>query len=424
MTFNIGASDTLVSIAAGLANAMNGNANLLALGVTAKNSDAADLAFSQSFSGNGTVPSNASLANVSATDAVPTTKTNANALTVTASASSTLTWDANGNMTSDGTNTYKWDAENRLIEIDYPGSNNYSQFSYDGLGRNTRIVETTSGSVTGTKQFVWSNRRRCEARDGSSNVVANYFGAGQKNLTGSYFYSKDHLGTTRVLTDLSSIIQAEYSFDPFGRRTVISESIPSEFQYAGYYLHSRSLHSLTLYRHYISNLAIWPSRDPKNSVIRPYAYVAGNPIRFIDPLGLGPFCKDCAPPHTGESGTSSGSDGTGNSGGSSGSHGGSSGASGAASGAAAAAGASKGSGTASAGGIGGAMAAAAAAMAAAMNQNNDKKIKCDPEPDCKPGEFDPVDNYQECLQWCKDHCSGYDFLDCEDWCWDKYKKGK
>ncbi|MBA3993292.1 MAG: hypothetical protein C0469_07175 [Cyanobacteria bacterium DS2.3.42] len=68
------------------------------------------------------MPSGASLANISATDAVPTTKTNTNSLNVTASASSTLTWDANGNMTSDGTNTYKWDAENRLIEIDYAGS--------------------------------------------------------------------------------------------------------------------------------------------------------------------------------------------------------------------------------------------------------------------------------------------------------------
>ncbi|MBX9720203.1 MAG: hypothetical protein K2X81_02315 [Candidatus Obscuribacterales bacterium] len=148
VTYNIGASDTLVSIAAGLASAMNGNANLQTLGVTPKNSDAADLVFSESFTGNGVLPSNASLANVSATDAVPTTKTNTNGLTVTSSASSTLTWDANGNMTSDSTNTYKWDAENRLIEIDYPGTNNFTQFSFDGFGRNTKIQETTSGSIT------------------------------------------------------------------------------------------------------------------------------------------------------------------------------------------------------------------------------------------------------------------------------------
>ena len=29
------------------------------------------------------------------------------------------------------------------------------QFTYDGFGRNVEIVETVSGSVTSTKQFVW-----------------------------------------------------------------------------------------------------------------------------------------------------------------------------------------------------------------------------------------------------------------------------
>jgi YD repeat-containing protein len=193
VTFNIGASDTLVSIAAGLASAINGNANLQTLGVTAKNSDAAELAFSQSFSGNGTVPSNASLANVAATDAVPTTKTNTNALTVTASASSTLTWDANGNMTSDGTNTYKWDAENRLIQIDYQGINNYSQFSYDGLWRNTKIEETTSGSVSSVKQFIWCDETRCEERTNAGSIERLSYRYGQKVSSSNYFYTRNHI---------------------------------------------------------------------------------------------------------------------------------------------------------------------------------------------------------------------------------------
>jgi uncharacterized protein RhaS with RHS repeats len=32
-----------------------------------------------------------------------------------------LTFDANGNLTSDGQRTYAWDAENRLVGIGYPG---------------------------------------------------------------------------------------------------------------------------------------------------------------------------------------------------------------------------------------------------------------------------------------------------------------
>ncbi len=43
-------------------------------------------------------------------------------------------------MTGDGTNTYEWDAENRLIKINYPGMGNNGQFVYDGFGKNVEIL--------------------------------------------------------------------------------------------------------------------------------------------------------------------------------------------------------------------------------------------------------------------------------------------
>ena len=58
------------------------------------------------------------------------------------------------NMTSDGTNTYSWDAENRLIQVTYPGSANNTQFSYDALSRATKIEKRTAGSVTSAKQHI------------------------------------------------------------------------------------------------------------------------------------------------------------------------------------------------------------------------------------------------------------------------------
>jgi RHS repeat-associated protein len=290
VTFNIGASDTLVSIAAGLANAMNGNANLQTLGVTAKNSDAADLTFSQRFSGNGTVPSNASLANVSATDAVPTTKTNTNALTVTASASSTLTWDANGNMTSDGTNTYKWDAENRLIQIDYPGINNFTQFSYDGSDRNRRIVETVSGSVTDTKQFVYCGNIKCESRDAMGSNLRKYFGSGEKVASSDYFYSFDHMGSVREFCDSTGTVQSRYLYDSYGRTTVAVGNVLSDFQYAKYFVHSRSALYLTFSRAYNTSQTRWLSRDPigEHAGFNLYRYVENKPVLLTDPTGLLP----------------------------------------------------------------------------------------------------------------------------------------
>jgi len=45
-------------------------------------------------------------------------------------------YDANGNtLSGDGTRSYKWDAENRLVEIDHvETTGGKTQFSYDGAG--------------------------------------------------------------------------------------------------------------------------------------------------------------------------------------------------------------------------------------------------------------------------------------------------
>ncbi|MCC7528294.1 MAG: RHS repeat protein, partial [Candidatus Melainabacteria bacterium] len=185
-----------------------------------------------------------------------------NGLTVTASASSTLTWDANGNLISDGTNTYKWDAENRLVEIDYPGVNNYSQFSYDGLWRNTKIVETTSGSVTGTKQFVWSGDSRKEERDGSGTTVSKLFTRGQ-TTTGSLFcYTLDHLSSVRELVDVAGTSQSQISYSPFGQEKFTISNVVPALAYASYYAHQRSHFGLTTFREYGSQQGRWLSRDP------------------------------------------------------------------------------------------------------------------------------------------------------------------
>jgi RHS repeat-associated protein len=189
-------------------------------------------------------------------------------------------------MTSDGTNSYSWDAENRLIQVTYPGSGNNSQLFYDGLGQAVKLEERTSGSVTSTKQFIWCENEKCEERDGSGALTRQFYGWGEKASGTNYFYSKDHLGSVREMTDGSGNIQAQYGYDPYGLVTLLQGSNLADFQYAGYYLHQRSGLNLTLYRAYSSGLGRWLSRDPISDDINLYAYVNNDPIRLNDPLGL------------------------------------------------------------------------------------------------------------------------------------------
>src|SRR6185369_2367415 len=94
----------------------------------------------------------------------------------TVSVSKQPTFDDNGNMTFDGANQYLWDAENRLIQINYPGAGNNSQFTYDGMGQCVKIVETQNNVVTSTKQLVWEGGDTPEeSRSSTGAVTAQYF---------------------------------------------------------------------------------------------------------------------------------------------------------------------------------------------------------------------------------------------------------
>lgn len=150
-----------------------------------------------------------------------------------------------------------------------------------------KIVETVASSVTSTKQHIWRMGERCEERDDSGNPSRQFFSPGQINGSTNYFYCKDHLGSVRTLTDDNADVQAVYSFDPFGRAKRLEGAQESDFQFAGYYLHTRSSLNLTVARAYNTDLGRFINRDPIAEVAGPnlFAYVDNDPLNLIDPFG-------------------------------------------------------------------------------------------------------------------------------------------
>lgn len=152
-------------------------------------------------------------------------------------------------------------AEGNLLITQSAGSG--GGVSYDPMRRIVKIVETTGGTVTSTKQFVWAGDQLCEERDGSGAVTKRFFQGGEQIAGTSYCATHDYLGSVRELTNGSGAIQSQYNYGPWGEATKLAGSGPdSDMQYAGMYKHQRSGLHLAVNRAYNATQGRWISRDP------------------------------------------------------------------------------------------------------------------------------------------------------------------
>ena len=226
-----------------------------ALYSVALNGQQATLADPTHFSGSVPVTGGTNSVHVVAEDTSANVTASNFQVVIPAGSASGPTFDQNGNMTQDAQgNTYAWDAKNELVQITYPGGAQ-SAFTYDGLGRRVQIVETDgSGTITSTKQFVFDGVALAEERDASGAVTKRFFDQGEQISGASYYFTRDHLGSVREMTDGSGTIQARYGYSPYGVRAKLSGSMDADFGFTGDYWHAPGGLALTLYRGYSADL--------------------------------------------------------------------------------------------------------------------------------------------------------------------------
>lgn len=230
--------------------------------------------------------------------------------------SRTLTYDANGNLTNDGTNTYTWDARNRLASM------TGASFVYDGLGR--RVNKTINGNST---SFLYDGQNPVQELAGKKGTANLLTGLGideylmRTDRAGARSFLTDALGSTLALTDTAGTVQTQYTYEPFGNTAVTGQTNANPFQYTGRENDGTGLYYYRA-RYYSFNTQRFISQDPylhpmfalcqgisssrsvavdrlalagiRNTLdINMYAYVSNNPIRYRDPFGLDKNCNDC-----------------------------------------------------------------------------------------------------------------------------------
>jgi RHS repeat-associated protein len=195
----------------------------------------------------------------------------------------TLVYDANGNLTSDGTNTYTWNARNQLVSI---SGGVAASFQYDPFGRR---VSKTIGGIT---QYLYDGANPVQEISGTT-ASANLLTGGvdeyfqRTDLAGTRNFLTDALGSTVALADSTGTLQTQYTFEPFGNTTVAGTATTNTFTYTGRELDPTGLYFYRA-RYYSPQLQRFLSEDPAGfrGGINKYAYVQNSPVNFRDPFGL------------------------------------------------------------------------------------------------------------------------------------------
>lgn len=182
-----------------------------------------------------------------------------------------------------------------------------------GVNDNSQQVWVTFlGLPTSTKTFVWSGSTIAEERDATgANATKRFFAEGEQRVggadAGNYYYSRDHLGSVREVTNATGTVKAQYDYDAWGNQVVVTGNMSFDFAYTGLYRHTPSNLYLAVYRAYDPTMARWISRDPDALIEFPtgamvpsmartlpetlqdgtnlYGYSRNNPVRWVDRAG-------------------------------------------------------------------------------------------------------------------------------------------
>lgn len=109
-----------------------------------------------------------------------------------------------------------------------------------------------------------------------------------------YYYHNDHLGTPKALTDENATPVWRADYTPFGHATVDEDPdangilVTNPIRFPGQYYDTETGLHYNYFRDYNPTIGRYLEGDPirMEGKLNIYSYVANNPLRWVDPLGL------------------------------------------------------------------------------------------------------------------------------------------
>ena len=209
-------------------------------------------------------------------------------------------YDAAGNLTSDGTFSYSYNAAGRRIAATNAATGQTVGYGYDALGQ--RVTKTHLGNTT---QFFYDEQGHLTGEyDASGQLIQEIIWLGDLPVAvlkpsateatpDLYYIHADQLGTPRKITR-SNDNRAVWSWEPEAFGNSLPDQNPSalgdfvfNLRFPGQYYDAETGLHYNYFRDYNPATGRYIESDPIGLVggINTYAYVGGSPVNYIDLTG-------------------------------------------------------------------------------------------------------------------------------------------
>ncbi|NOT12104.1 MAG: hypothetical protein HOP23_09785, partial [Methylococcaceae bacterium] len=211
-----------------------------------------------------------------------------------------FSYDANGSMTGNGSQQFVYNSLGRLHQVitaqgtyqyringlgqrvmKIPPTGNRTIFHYDLDGR---LLAETDGLGVVVKEFIWHD----------ATPVAVVLPPTSTKPERIYYIHADQLNTPRAVVSTSNAVLWRWAPEPFGTALPNEdvdgngEKLVMNLRYPGQYYDQETGLNYNNFRDYDASIGRYVQSDPIGLAggINTYSYVGGNPVNYIDPLGL------------------------------------------------------------------------------------------------------------------------------------------
>ncbi len=193
--------------------------------------------------------------------------------------------------TPEGTTTYNYGTLGELKSVDTPTLS----IEYLHNAANQRVAKKVNGVIT--EKYLWADLTTLLAiYDRNDNLLQRFEYADQRMPIAmtqdnqKYYLHYDQVGSLRAVSDVKGEIVKEVAYDTFGN--IVLDSNPDfkmPFGFAGGLYDPDTKLTRFGYRDYDAYTGKWTAKDPiefGGGDTNLYGYVLGDPVNFVDPLGL------------------------------------------------------------------------------------------------------------------------------------------